>query len=68
MLRNRNGEAGREEERKTMNLNLLVAAIAIFGLGWTANELTDIPALVIVAVCFMAIIGILVLNARGRKK
>lgn len=46
---------------------ILIGAISIFGLGWVTNELTDIPALVIVAACFVAIIGIIVAQ-KGRKK
>jgi hypothetical protein len=50
------------------NMNLLISAIAIFGLGFVANELTEVPTLVIVAVCFALIVGLLVVNNRKGKK
>ena len=48
--------------------NLIIGAIAIFGLGYCINELTEIPTLVIVAVCFVAIVGILVATNRKPRK
>lgn len=48
-------------------MNPIIAAIAIFGLGWTANELTDIPTLVIVAACFALIVALLVVNNKRKK-
>jgi hypothetical protein len=47
---------------------LIIAAIAIFGLGFVANELTTIPTLFIVASCFVVIIGIVVFSNRKKLK
>jgi hypothetical protein len=49
-------------------MNIILGAIAIFGLGWMVNELTAIPTLVVQACCFVAIVGILVLNAKKPRK
>jgi hypothetical protein len=40
-------------------MKLLTIAIAIFGLGFIANELLQIPALLVAAACFAIIIGLL---------
>jgi hypothetical protein len=47
---------------------LIIAAIAIFGLGFVANELTTIPTLFIVASCFVLIIGLVVFNSKRKIK
>lgn len=49
-------------------MTTLIGAISVFGLGWVANELTDIPSLVIEAACFVSIIGILILNNKRTRK
>jgi hypothetical protein len=55
-------------KERMIKMNLLIAAIAIFGLGWVANELTTIPTLFIVASCFALIIGIIVMSNRKKGK
>jgi hypothetical protein len=41
-------------------MNLIIAGISIFGLGWVANELTSVPTAAIIGVCFVAQLVVLV--------
>jgi hypothetical protein len=42
------------------DMNLIIAGISIFGLGWVANELTSVPTAAIIGVCFVAQLVVLV--------
>lgn len=49
-------------------MNIIIGAISIFGLGYAANELTNIPTPAIFAVCFLAIIATLVISGKKWKR
>lgn len=46
----------------------IIIGICIFALGWIANELTTVPSLVILAVCFVAIPVTLIVSGKKWKK
>ena len=50
-------------------MKLIIGSIALFGIGWFLNELTDISAIAVGIGCFVAVVGILVLDGRklGKK-
>jgi len=49
-------------------MNLLIAAISIFALGFVLNDLTSVPTLVVIAACLAIQIGVVIAYSRKGKK
>jgi hypothetical protein len=49
-------------------MKILIGAIAIFGIGYALNDLTDIKSLIVVAACLAATVIILVVNDKRKTK
>ena len=48
-------------------MNMIIAAIAIFALGFVTAALTDVPPLIIAAGAFALIVALVVVDKRKKK-
>jgi len=55
-------------QRKGNNMSLIIAAIAIFALGFVTAALTDVPPLIIAAGAFALIVALVVVDKKRGKK
>jgi len=49
-------------------MKILIGAIAIFGIGYSVNDLANVSSLIVASICLAAIVIILVVNDKRKTK